>query len=56
MDEGYLVLEQDDSQNAYYFAFTNSGAVYCGAANSDMELVSEWKLISVSEDAIETIH
>jgi len=56
MDEGYLLLEQDDNQRSYYLACTKSGAIYYGAVNEAMELASDWKLISVDVDAMETVH
>lgn len=56
MNDGYLLLEKDDANNAYYLAVTESGALYYGAANEDMGLTSEWKLMSVDEATMETIH
>lgn len=56
MDEGYLLLEQDDRQKSYYIACTKSGAIYYGAANEEMELASDWKLVSIDVDSMETIH
>ncbi len=56
MDDGYLLLEKDDANNAYYLAMTKSGALYYGAANEQMDLASEWKLMSVDASIVETIH
>ena len=56
MDDGYILLEQDDAENAYYLAVTKSGALYYGTANEDMDLTSEWRLMSVNAATIETIH
>ena len=56
MDDGYLLLEQDDNKRSYYLACTKSGAIYYGAANEDMELTSDWKLVSVDVDSMENIH
>ncbi len=56
MDDGYLLLEQDDTNNAYYLAVTKSGALYYGTANEEMDLTSEWKLMSVDAATMETIH
>lgn len=56
MEEGYLYLEQDDAKESYYFAYTKNGALYYGAANKDMELASDWKLVSVDEKSVDTIH
>lgn len=56
MDDGYLLLEQDDSQHTYYLACTKSGALYYGALDENMELASEWKLVSVNISSMETIH
>jgi hypothetical protein len=56
MDDGYILLEQDDAENAYYLAVTKSGALYYGTANADMDLTSEWRLMSVNAATIETIH
>ena len=56
MDDGYILLEQDDAKNAYYLAVTKSGALYYGSANEQMDLTSEWKLMSVDAETMETIH
>ncbi len=56
MDEDYLMIEQGEGVDTYYFACTKSGAIYYGAANENMELTSEWKLVSVDADTMETIH
>ncbi len=56
MEEGYLYLEQDDSKQPYYFAYTKNGALYYGAMNEDMELASDWKLVSLDENTVDTIH
>ncbi len=56
MDDGYILLEQDDANNAYYLAVTKSGALYYGPANEDMALTSEWKLMSVDVATMETVH
>ena len=56
MDDGYLLLEEDDSKNAYYLAVTKSGALYYGSVNADMDLSSEWRLIAVDEATINSIH
>jgi len=56
MKDGYLLIEKDDCQEAYYLACTESGAIYYGAADENMDLASDWKLISVDVDTIETIH
>ena len=56
MDDGYLLLEQDDTNNAYYLAVTKSGALYYGTANEEMDLTSEWKLMSVDAATMEAIH
>ena len=56
IDEGYLLLEQDDNKQSYYIACTKNGAIYYGATNESMELTSDWKLLSVNIDVMETIH
>jgi|TARA_B110000240_G_C13232643_1_gene339648 hypothetical protein len=56
MNDNYMLLEQDDANNAYYLAVTKSGALYYGAANKQMDLTSEWKLMSVDAATMETIH
>lgn len=56
MDDGYLLLEKDDTKNAYYLAMTKSGALYYGSVNTDMDLTSEWKLIVMDEAVIDFVH
>lgn len=56
MDEEYLMIEQGEGINTYYLACTKNGAIYYGQANQNMELISAWKLVSLDEDTMETIH
>ncbi|MDW3095470.1 MAG: hypothetical protein R8G33_07355 [Gammaproteobacteria bacterium] len=56
MDDGYLLLEQDDTKSAYYLAMTKSGALYYGSVNTNMDLNSEWKLIVMDETTIDSVH
>jgi len=56
MNEGYLLYEHEDDQNPYYLACTDSGAIYYCAVNENKELVSDWKLVSVNNEAIEVVH
>jgi hypothetical protein len=56
MDDGYLLLERDDADNAYYLAVTKTGALYYGATNEKMDLTSEWKLMSVDAETMDIVH
>ena len=56
MDDGYLLLERDDTESSYYLAVTKRGALYYGSANTDMDLISEWKLIAMDVDAMGSVH
>ncbi len=56
MDQEYLFLEQDDTNSDYYLAMTASGALYYGAVNSELELVTDWKLININRDDVGSIH
>lgn len=56
MEDGYLLIEEDDKHKAYYLACTKNGAIYYGAVDENMELESDWKLVSVDVDCMETIH
>ena len=56
MKDGYLFLEQDDLNKAYYFVYTKNGALFYGPTNDKMELADEWKLVSVNEETADIIH
>lgn len=56
MDEGLLYFEKDDTLESYYLAVTKSGALYYGAADINMDLKNDWKLVRIDENTVETVH